>query len=238
MAPAPQVTESKGGAPTQGDIARALETVKADANLAAERTINTLRWKTSASSKPSGTPVWLTWLAGLFRWMDRSARVLVWGVLIGLALALAVYVARLLRARRGGERGEESLIAPTHVRELDIRPESLPPDIGAAAGALWDRHEHRASLALLYRGTLSRLAHVHAVPIRDSSTEGDCVALASGRVPQRTCEYVSRVVRVWQRFGYGHEEVPDVLVYGLCDDFASALDRLSVPSANEARGAA
>ena len=45
--------------------------------------------------------------------------------------------------------------------------------------ALWDRGDHRAALALLYRGLLSRLVHVHRVPIRDSSTEGDCLALAA-----------------------------------------------------------
>ena len=108
------------------------------------------------------------------------------------------------------------------MRDLDIRPESLPEDIGAAARALWDRGEHRAALALLYRGLLSRLAHVHRIPIRDSSTEGDCLALAASHLPQRSREYASRLVRVWQRFVYGGQHTEAATVHALCDDFGVA----------------
>jgi hypothetical protein len=57
---------------------------------------------------------------------------------------------------------------------------------------------------LLYRGLLSRLAHVHAVPIRDSSTEGDCLALAATHLPAARAAYVERLIRVWQRAVYGN----------------------------------
>ena len=89
---------------------------------------------------------------------------------------------------------------------------------------MWERGEQRAALALLYRGMLSRLAHVHGVSIRDSSTEGDCVALAVAQLPDRS-DYVGRVVKVWQRLGYGHEVVESAAVYRLCDEFHTALLR-------------
>ena len=111
------------------------------------------------------------------------------------------------------------------MRDLDIRPASLPPDIGAAARALWDGGQHRAALALLYRGLLSRLAHVHSVPIQDSTTEGDCLALAAAHLARPRHDYVSRLVRVWQHAVYGHEEVSAGAVHDLCDGFATALDR-------------
>ena len=85
---------------------------------------------------------------------------------------------------------------PSHVRELDIRPESLPDDIGAAALAVWERGEQRAALALLYRGLLSRLVHAHGVPIRASSTEGDCLALAQSRLAAGSAQYAARLVSV------------------------------------------
>jgi hypothetical protein len=88
---------------------------------------------------------------------------------------------------------------------------------------LWERGERRAALALLYRGMLSRLAHVHGVPIRESSTEGDCLALAAARLPQDRSEYLARLVRIWQRFGYGRQDVEATAVYSLCDEFADAL---------------
>src|SRR4029079_6929748 len=93
-------------------------------------------------------------------------------------------LSRIARARLVEANSDDGFVAPTHVRDLDIRPESPTDDIGAAARQLWDRGEQRAALALLYRGMLSRLAHVHRVPIRDSSTEGDCVELASAQLPE------------------------------------------------------
>lgn len=235
----PESAQLRAGMPGQAEIEQALDTVKADPNLATERTIKTLRWKESGETKPSTMPAWLIWVIGLFRWIEQSARLLVWGAAIVLAGFLAVYIVRTLRMSGGGPgRREESFVVPTHVRDLDIRPETLPLNIGAAARALWDRGEHRAALALLYRGMLSRLAHVYGVPVRDSSTEGDCLALAATRLPQRRCEFVSRLVRVWQRFGYGHEDVQAQVVYALCDDFASVLDRAPAPDSIPTQGAA
>ena len=51
-------------------IERAMQQVKADPNLATERTIKTLQWKES-NAKPSPRPAWLDWVAGFFRWLGR-----------------------------------------------------------------------------------------------------------------------------------------------------------------------
>jgi len=210
---------------TDAETERALERVKADPNLATERTIKSLHWTgPHLPDRDPRRPAWLDWVAGLFGWVSQSARVLMWVVLIGLASWLAVYLARLVGARQIiGAPGE--FVPPTHVRDLDIRPETLPAEIGAAARALWDRGEHRAAMALLYRGMLSRLAHVHRMPIRDSSTEGDCLSMAARDLTQRPRDYTVLLVRAWQRFVYGGEDVEPSVVYALCRDFASALDR-------------
>jgi hypothetical protein len=214
-------------APGRAEIARALAAVKADPNLATERTIRTLRWKNPTTAKPSGTFAWLAWIGGLFRWFAESARALMWCAVATLVGLLVVLLARLLR-RAPLPSSKKPVTAPTHVRDLDIRPETLPRDIGGAARRLWDGGEHRAALALLYRGLLSRLAHVHAIPIRDSTTEGDCLALTdASRLAPRKREYASRLVRVWQRAVYGREDVQTATVHLLCNDFASALDPAS-----------
>jgi hypothetical protein len=118
----------------------------------------------------------------------------------------------------------KAFVAPSHVRDLDIRPESLPDDVGAAALALWERGEQRAALALLYRGTLSRLVHVHAVPIRASSTEGECLALARQRVPAATGRYATQLVETWTGAVYGAQTPAGSVVQALCGEFAAALD--------------
>ena len=207
-------------APARAEIARVLATVKADPNLATERTIKTLRWTTTRAA--SERPAWLTWIADLFRWIEESARVLVWCGAILLAGLLVVACVRMLRSYRRRDR-HEVFVAPTHVHDLDIRPETLPADVGAAARTLWDGTEQRAALALLYRGLLSRLAHVHRLPIRDSTTEGDCLALTA-RLTAGAHAYASHLVGVWQRFTYGRQDVATAAVHELCDGFAAALD--------------
>ena len=206
-------------APTDAEVRHAIETVKADPNLSATRTIKTLRWKNPSAPQPTNQPAWIAWIVGLFRWFDQAARVGVWCVAALLAGWLGVFVYRMVRAH-DARPAADGFVAPTHVRDLDIRPESLPTDIGSAARALWDGGEHRAALALLYRGLLSRLTHVHRVPVRDSTTEGDCLALAATHLDVRRHSYALRLVRAWQRTVYAHQPADTPLVYDLCDGFA------------------
>ncbi len=207
--------------PDDAVVARALEQVKADPDLAAQRTIKTLRWKDS-DAPPSPRPAWVEWVQGFFRWLDQSVRLLVWAAVAAFAATLAFYILRTVRAWESAAPDGE-FTAPTHVQDLDIRPESLPPNVGAAARALWDRGEHRAALALLYRGLLSRLAHVHQLPVRDSSTEGDCLALCA-RIGGPGRDYAARLIVLWQAAVYGHFEADTLVVHALCDGFAPALD--------------
>lgn len=231
-APAPARADQEGARADDADVARALETVKADPNLATERTIRILKWKETNEPTRSKPPGWLAWVAGFFGWMAQSTRVLVWVAAVVLAGLLGVYIVRFLKARAVGEE-EAEFVAPTHVRDLDIRPESLPDDIGGAARAMWDRGEHRAAMALLYRGMLSRFAHVHRVPIRDSSTEGDCLLLAEKHLTEQPRRYARHLVHAWQRLVYAGQDVESVTLYGLCDEFAPALDAPSVRTATQ-----
>lgn len=211
--PAPRV------APTDTEVRTAIETLKTDPNLSTTRNIKTLRWKNAAASRPTGQPAWIVWIMGLFRWFNQATRVMVWFVAALAAVWLGVFIYRMVQAH-GARPEADEFVAPTHVQDLDIRPESLPVDIGSAARVLWDRGEHRAALALLYRGLLSRLAHVYRVPVRDSTTEGDCLALAATHLDGRRHSYALRLVRVWQRAVYAHEPADTPLVYDLCDGFA------------------
>jgi uncharacterized protein DUF4129 len=217
-----------GDVPTRPEVEKALEKVADDPNLATVRTVNMLRWK--APEPVTDEPSWwkwanalARWFRGLFEWVAESGRLLVW-VLGGLAAALlALFIARVIR-ERGPPRVAKQFVAPSHVRDLDIRPESLPDDVGGAALALWERGEQRAALALLYRGTLSRLVHVHTVPIRASSTEGECLALATQRVPAAAASYTTQLVETWTGAVYGARAPASGVVQALCAEF-TALDR-------------
>ena len=231
----PDPAAAAGEPPLRADVQEALDQVKNDPNLAAERTIRMLKW---AEAEPvTDEPWWwqwgnalARWFRGFFDWLAESGRYVVWVIGALLAGLLVFYVFRLVRAR-GLPRVPKAFAAPSHVRDLDIRPESLPEDVGAAARALWDGGEERAALALLYRGLLSRFVHVHGVPIRASSTEGECLALARPRLAGEGAAYASRLVATWAAAVYGGQGPAPIAVHALCAEFARALDRRAVAPA-------
>ena len=92
-----------------------------------------------------------------------------------------------------------------------------------------DEAEHRAALSLLYRGALSRLVHLHVVPIRSASTEGDCLALARSRLDADAAAYFARLVGAWQLAVYGARQPEQDEVLALCADFDRSLGRRSEP---------
>jgi hypothetical protein len=196
--------------------------LKADPNLGAEKQTRKLVRNTQPKSDaPTQSPSWLRWIADAFAWLAGMARALLWVVSIFLVGILGLYIKRFVEAR--GERPAPLRFSmPTHVGDLDIRPESLPEDIGGAALELWERADHRTALALLYRGLLSRLAHVHRVPIRDSSTEGDCLTLAAAHLPATRLAYAGRLIRVWQRAVYGNTDPTPEEFRALCAGLAAA----------------
>jgi hypothetical protein len=226
---------------TRQQIEQAIETVRADPNLETERTQRQLVWDSDEKprDRPSGN--WWEWLSNLFSWIGQASQMLMWLVIAALVAFLVLLLLRLLSKGGPASRGTRNHLAPTHVRDLDIRPESLPPDIGAAARRLWEAGEHRAALALLYRGMLSRLAHTFAIPIRDSSTEGDCLALAARVLDARRLEYTTRLVRTWQIAIYAGRQMDDRTIFELCDGFdahlPAAAEDSSAPRATLANGA-
>ncbi len=216
-------TAAEGDAPTEETVTAAVEKLKEDPNLASERTTRILRWVDSDDPKPKKEPSsWLEWLADLMRWIADSSRLIVWLIVATLAALLVLFIVRFLR-QIGPNAAARRFEAPTHVHDLDIRPESLPDDIGAEALALWQRGEHRAALSLLYRGLLSRLAHSHGLEIRHSTTENDCIDLATRHLAADSGAYVSQLVRMWQLAVYGGHEPATDDVHSVCSRFAQAL---------------
>ncbi|MBC7992931.1 MAG: DUF4129 domain-containing protein [Rhizobacter sp.] len=209
-------------APTRQQVNAELDKLRADPDLAGTQKQKTLRFKenktTEKKKAPNEPSTALLWLREFSRWMTDAGRLVVW-VLAALAVALFIVGLRhWVRVRAGGVKGASAKL-PSHVRDLDIRPESLPDQVGAAAAALWQRGEHRAALSLLYRGALSQLVHQHAVPIRAASTEGECVALAATRLPPEPSALFSRLVQAWQLAVYGARLPESSSVLALCADF-------------------
>jgi len=211
------------------EVASAAQAVAADAGLGGQQTIRTWRFKRDDDEKMARRESPAPWLLELRRWLGEGGRALVW------LLALAALAALIVGSRRWWSVHGQALVAastrlPSHVRELDIRPESLPAEIGAAVRAAWLAGEHRAALSLLYRGALSRLAHGLGVPIEDSSTEGDCIRLAEATLGDERSAFAARLIGAWQLAVYGNRRLPTPLVLTLCDDFDRLLPARARPA--------
>lgn len=209
-------------APSRQDVQAAHDQVRKDPNLGGTKKEQTLRlkdfkpWESKPRTKSEPQP---TWLVGLARWLAEAGRLVVWA--LG-AIAVALFLVGLrhwIRVRADVDKAKAIRHLPSHVRELDIRPESLPEHIGATAKALWQSGEHHPALSLLYRGALSRLVHDHAVPIRAASTEGECVQLAARRLARGPGDFFARLVGAWQLAVYGARLPESTSVLALCDDF-------------------
>lgn len=221
-APAPTASAPSAAAPARSDVSREIEALRREIEGAGTHKQKTLRFKDSDKSKtePEAKPgdTW-RWLTDFARWMTEAGRVLVWVIAAVLVALFVVGLRHWVRVRAGAVKGTASGPLPSHVRDLDIRPESLPRRIGEAAAALWQQGEHRAALSLLYRGALSRLVHQHAVPVRAASTEGECLALAAQRLAPDRSAYFGRLVQAWQVAVYG-ARLPDTpSVLALCRQF-------------------
>jgi Domain of unknown function (DUF4129) len=229
--PVTNPTATDSDTPSRAEIQAAVEKLRADPNLGTtvkKRELKRNKEKEAAQVANPHAPSWLKWISDAFGWLASTARLLVWVIAILLAGILGLFIKRFIESR--GERSRPVAFSmPTHVQDLDIRPESLPNDIGGAALELWERGEHRAALALLYRGLLSRMAHVHGVRIRDSSTEGDCLALATQHLPSQQAAYAARLIRLWQGAVYGNIEPPAEEFRAISVGFATTLD--SIPTA-------
>jgi len=210
------------GAITEAQVQSAVATLRAEE--AGTHKAHVLRWISDKKKpeRPEPLPAWFRWLRAFGGWLADTSRVLVWA---GGALLVAIGVVsarHLLRARRLARQVQAG--GPvSHVRDLDVRPQSLPEDVGAAAWSLWQAGRGAESLSLLYRGALSRLIHRHGVPVAAASTEGECVALARAHAPAPAHAYLGRLVRAWQACVYGGHAPDAAQARSLCDDFDIAL---------------
>ena len=206
---------------SRAEVSAAVEQLRKDPNLGGERKIRSLRWTGSQSTpEPVKAP---PWLVGLFEFLGQSSSALLWMAgAVGVGVA-AIWLIRVMQARAPVIE-EPAPATAARESELDIRPASLPEDIGAAALALLESGRTRDALSLLYRGALSRAVHRFGAVIGESFTEGEALKAVNARLDPPRVAYFAELVGIWQRAMYAGERAAHEPIAHLCTGFAPTLD--------------
>jgi hypothetical protein len=160
------------------------------------------RWQSRNPDKPPGKKsdfdpkaLW-----GIGYALARVAEVLLWG-LAAAAVAYALwFLARMLPGRRAP--APEPYRPPPALFGMELAPETLPPDVAAAAAALAREGKLREALSLLYRGALSNLVHQRGVQLLASHTEAEVLSLSGHEVHS----YLEKLIAIWRLCAYARRD--------------------------------
>lgn len=174
------------------------------------------RLRDASGNEPDAAPA----LGGLGGALAQGVEILLWVLGAFLLLFLGMALLRL------GESASAPTAAPrrelpTELLGLDVRPESLPDDVPAAARGLLDRGDRIGALSLLYRGALVRLMRTHELELEAGATEADC--LRAVRAAGGPAGWFEGLTRAWQAEAYAHRPQPDEAIAGLIDGWRGAV---------------
>ena len=177
-------------------------------------------WERRRKAEPeqTGMPAWLRALREFGRLLATALQASAYVLGAALVLFLAVL---LYRRRRNWLGGPRAAPLPETLFGLDVRPESLPDDVAAAARALLGAGDAVGSLSLLYRGTLSMLLHRRRIDFRHGDTEADCLGRARSRVEPPVYGYFSQLLDAWRLAAYAHQPPSNADIVRLCDGWAA-----------------
>ena len=128
-----------------------------------------------------------------------------------LILLVLFLLSRIARAVNASSREAPPRSVPAVVSGLDIRPESLPDDVIAAARSLWQQGQYREALSLVYRATVSSLVHQHEVDLGEGATEGDVLQASQKKLHLEAQNLLKQITRAWQTIAYAHRQPEEQL---------------------------
>ena len=168
------------------------------------------------------------WLLRLGELLGSATRAIAWVAAAAVIAFALYYLARYIRMHglAGARRAR-----PDFLFGFDVRPGSLPDDVGAAAEALAREGSIRSALSLLYRGALVRFMD-EGLELLHGDTEGDCVRRVEAFAAPKRRLYFMRLVLAWQSHAYGHRDIDRDAVVALAREWRTMFER----PASDARG--
>ncbi|MDR0806622.1 MAG: DUF4129 domain-containing protein [Enterobacteriaceae bacterium] len=149
---------------------------------------------------------------------------ILWGVLALVVIAIVYFIIIRLPDIRG--RNGQKMVPPVQIAGLDIQPESLPENIAEVALSMIHSGDLRAALSLLFRGSLSVLAHRDRVMFRSSDTEQDCIHLVK-RAELNSAAFFIKLTQLWLAQAYAHRSPDITKLEQLCREWPTHYDHQS-----------
>jgi hypothetical protein len=194
-----------------------IKEILADKDFGYER--DATRWQARNPSKPRepGASPDLSWLATLGQALAKIIEVALW-VLAGVAVAYALWFLVRLLPRGGDEPPREPYRPPPALFGMELAPETLPADVGAAAADLVRAGKLREALSLLYRGSLSNLVHKRGVQLLASHTEAEVLSLSGREIHS----YLEKLIDAWRLCAYAKRSPGAAEVERLAQDYRAS----------------
>ena len=161
----------------------------------------------------------LGWLAGIGVTMAKIFAVCTVTLLIGLIAWLIWKYRHVLSARGTLPKGGDAKPSARVVMGMEVSTTSLPEDIPTVAWSLWQQGRHQEALALLYRGSISRVIEIGRVEIQESDTEGDCMRRVESVGQAAYPDYFRSITGAWTRLAYAGVITADAEVHTLCQQW-------------------
>lgn len=117
-------------------------------------------------------------------------------------------------------------VAPERIFGLDIRQESLPENPAAAALTLFDSNPRQA-LSLLYRAMLVHLIHQQKLPLKDSMTEKEILAMVNAKRPAAVLP-TENITNAWIQTAYAHLLPNRDTMNDLCEQYQNLIKQGSL----------
>lgn len=181
--------------------------------------VSAVHWVPKKKEERKEEPAWIQYLEHLLKkfggYIEKLQPVIgkfgKFVLFVIAALLIIIVLAKFSTISRwfglGLSSGKKRRDPPDVLFGMDLRPESLPDDIGAVCLQLIRDNKKREALGLLYRGTLSVLVNTHYVDIRSSFTENECsTEVIKGR-SQEESSFFSTLTSHWIAAAYRHKEI-------------------------------
>jgi len=218
-APSAQTAPSTTTRP-DGKVKKVADEVLADPVFGKKTT--ELSWhpiKKDEPKKDGEIPWWAKKLIRFAELLAKGTRGLIYLVVVLIAVALVVILYRYRGLVLGLRRPEPKV--PETLFGLDLRPASLPDDIGGAALVEANAGRYVAALSLLYRGALVALIRYRHIEFRSGDTEAYCLGRVHGHIDANAEHYFSLLLEAWTRAAYAATPPDAANARDLCQRWAT-----------------